>query len=179
MTSAQEVIRFWFTEAGPKKWFEKDAAFDEEIRSRFGSLHKQAAQGELWPWRETMEGRLAEIIVLDQFSRNLFRGQPEAFRQDGMALVLAQEALRQDGLEQLPVEQRAFLYMPFMHSESLLIHETALRLFSEEGLEENYKYELEHHKIIARFGRYPHRNQALGRESTEEEKQFLKEHAGF
>lgn len=177
---AQEVLRFWFEETAPEKRFKKDEGFDEEIRERFGFVHQQATRGELWSWRETLGGRLAEVIVLDQFSRNMYRNQPDAFRYDGMALILAQEALRQDGRQDLSVEQRAFLYMPFMHSESLVIHDTAMKLFAEEGMESFYIYEQQHRAIIARFGRYPHRNLVLQRESTEEEIRFLQEeHAGF
>jgi uncharacterized protein (DUF924 family) len=170
----QKVIQFWFKEAGPEAWFNKDAAFDQELRDRFGALHEKARHGELFQWRENMHGRLAEILVLDQFSRNMFRDQPQSFAQDGMALALAQEALRDPGYKELPVEQRAFLYMPFMHSESRAIHEIAVKLFSEKGLEQNLKFEFLHKEIIDRFGRYPHRNEVLGRQSTPEEIEYLK-----
>jgi len=119
------------------------------------------------------EGRLAEIIVLDQFSRNIYRGTARAFAQDSLALALAQEAISQDLDKQLSPEQRSFLYMPFMHSESKLIHEFALKLFQRLGNQANLEYEIKHKIIIDRFGRYPHRNQILGRESTEEELSFL------
>lgn len=176
----QEVLRFWFEEIDPEMWFKKDRQFDEEIRRRFSTVHQAAVRGELFHWRETLEGRLAEVIVLDQFSRNMYRDQPEAFRYDGMALILAQEALRQGNLQELTVVQRSFLYMPFMHSESSTIHEWAMELFAEEGMESSYEYEKQHRDIIERFGRYPHRNHILQRESTEEEMRFLKEeHAGF
>lgn len=170
----QAVLDFWFKESNPEQWFTKDEAFDETIRERFGELHGKVAQGEKASWRETIQGRLAEIIVLDQFSRNLFRNDPRSFAYDGMALVLAQEALT-DELDQLTVQERSFLYMPFMHSESLLIHQQALKLFSEEGMEENLDFEKRHQEIIQRFGRYPHRNSVLQRVSTEEELLFLTE----
>ena len=137
------------------------------------STHQQAAQAELWGWRKTAEGRLAEIIVLDQFSRNLFRDSPQAFAQDSLALALAQEAISLNLDQQLSPEQRAFLYMPFMHSESKLIHEFALKLFQRLGNPTNLEFEKKHKVIIDRFGRYPHRNQILGRESTDEELTFL------
>lgn len=132
--------------------------------------------GELYGWRKTAHGRLAEIIVLDQFSRNMYRDQPQSFAADPMALVLAQEAvfLGADKKLKTPQEQ-AFLYMPYMHSESEIIHEVALDLFSQPGLENNYAFELKHKEIIDRFGRYPHRNDILGRQSTAEELAFLKE----
>ncbi|MGH8117055.1 MAG: DUF924 family protein, partial [Rhodanobacteraceae bacterium] len=113
------------------------------------------------------------IIVLDQFSRNLFRDSAQAFAADGMALVLAQEALRAGADHDLTAERRAFLYMPFMHAESRTIHLEAERLFRQPGLERNYEYELKHKAIIDRFGRYPHRNRALGRVSTPEELEFI------
>lgn len=171
----QEVLDFWFKESEAAQWFTKDEAFDEEIRRRFGAIHGQASRGECVSWRETINGRLAEVIVLDQFSRNLYRNSPEAFAYDGMALVLTQEALASGQLEQLSQVERSFLYMPLMHSESLVIHEEALKRFAEPGLENNLAFEQRHLEIIESFGRYPHRNQVLGRTSTAEELAFLKE----
>lgn len=171
----QEIIHFWFEEVEPRQWFEKDEQLDEEIRQRFGACHQQAIQGELAVWRETLKGRLAEIIVLDQFSRNIFRNDPRSFAYDGMALVLAQEAMKQKELNQLNAAQRSFLYMPLMHSESLVIHEEALKRFSEKGLETNLEFEIKHRDILMKFGRYPHRNEILNRQSTPEELLFLKE----
>lgn len=169
------VIAFWFEEVEPAQWFIKDAEVDAKIRERFASLHTAAAAGELWQWRDTAVGRLAEIVVLDQFSRNLYRNDPRAFAQDPMALVLAQEAVTQ-GLDQaLDVAGRSFLYMPYMHSESLKVHDEALRLFNQPGLEESFYHERQHRDILLRFGRYPYRNAALGRESTAEEIAFLKQ----
>ena len=130
-------------------------------------------QCELWTWRETAEGRLAEIIVLDQFSRNLFRDHPASFAQDPLALSLAQEAVRLGLDQQLAPDQRCFMYMPFMHSESKIIHAQALQLFEALGNPMNLDFELKHKTIIDRFGRYPHRNQILERESTPEEVEFL------
>ena len=136
---------------------------------------QHAKQAELWTWRENAEGRLAEIIILDQFSRNLYRDQAAAFAQDAQALTLAQEAIRLGLDQQLAPEQRSFLYMPFMHSESKLIHEEALKLFEALGNPINLDFEHRHKVIIDRFGRYPHRNAILGRESTPEEIEFLKQ----
>jgi uncharacterized protein (DUF924 family) len=171
----QTVLHFWFEEARSQQHFSKDEAFDAEIRRRFGETHAAAVRGELFEWRRTPEGRLAEIIVLDQFSRNLFRDSPRAFAADGMALVLAQEAVRMTADQVLPQEQRLFMYMPYMHSESRAIHAVALTLFESLGLEENLKYERAHKAIIDRFGRFPHRNSILGRESTPEELEFLRQ----
>lgn len=171
----QKVLDFWFKEIKPKQRFVKDKVVDEKITTRFGKDHQKACQGELVAWRETIEGRLAEIILLDQFSRNMYRNQPRSFLYDGMALVLAQEAIKHCEISRLTNEQLAFLYMPFMHSESLVIHEFALEYFKKEGLEEALKYEKAHQNILVRFGRYPHRNEIVGRKSTPEEIGFLKE----
>lgn len=171
--SATEVIQFWFDEIEPRQRFGKDAEFDELIRSRFDATHQRAQQGLLYTWREHPLDALAEIIVLDQFSRNLYRESGLAFASDTLALVLAQEAIRRKFDSELEPGKKAFLYMPFMHSESPEIHEIALYLFDQPGLEDNFNYEIRHKEIIDRFGRYPHRNQVLGRESTKEELEFL------
>jgi uncharacterized protein (DUF924 family) len=168
------VLRFWFEETQPAFWWKKDAAFDALIAKRFGDLLDSAKVGELHAWRESAEGALAEIIVLDQFSRNIFRVKAEAFAQDALALVLAQEAVRRGLDEALPKAQRHFLYMPYMHSESRLIHEEAVRLFTDLGDAWVLDFEMKHKAIIDHFGRYPHRNAILGRESTPEEIEFLK-----
>jgi len=146
---------------------------DRKIQARFGELHAQAARCECYPWRKTAEGRLAEIIVLDQFSRNIFRDDARAFATD--ALALAQEAVAAGADAELTPQQRAFLYMPYMHSESAAIHALAMKLFDQPGLENNLDFEVRHKAIIDRFGRYPHRNALLGRASTDEELAFLKQ----
>lgn len=173
--SAQEVIKFWFEDIEPKFWFKKDNSFDELLRKRFFETQRAAARAELYQWRETAEGRLAEVIVLDQFSRNLYRQSAEAFASDALALALSQEAIASQSDRELTPEQRTFLYMPFMHSESLVIHDIAVQLFTELGREQNLEYEYKHKAIIERFGRYPHRNEVLGRSSTDEELAFLKQ----
>lgn len=170
----QTVINFWFEEIDRSLWWKKDPRFDESIRDRFLDTHRAAALGETFNWRATAEGRLAEIIVLDQFSRNMFRDTPKAFAYDPIALVLAQEAIANQADEKVPEEQRFFFYMPFMHSESALIHQQAVELFSKPGMENNLDFEHRHKAIIDQFGRYPHRNKILGRESTQEEVEFLK-----
>jgi uncharacterized protein (DUF924 family) len=169
----KDILSFWFDELSDKQHFAKDEKLDALIGGYFSGVHREATRGELFDWRDTAEGRLAEIIVLDQFSRNLFRDRPQAFAWDGMALALAQEAVRAGADQLLPVKQRVFLYMPFMHSESLRMHVIAERLFSQPGLEFNLEFELKHKAIIERFGRFPHRNAALGRISTAEETAFL------
>jgi uncharacterized protein (DUF924 family) len=169
------VIDFWFEELTPKQWFAKDEALDALIATRFESAWGAACRAELWAWRATPQGRLAEILVLDQFSRNMHRDHPMAFAQDALALVLAQEAVAQGADQALTTRQRPFLYMPYMHSESLLVHEEALRLFDQPGLEENLRFEHRHRDILLRFGRYPHRNAILGRDSSAEELTFLEQ----
>ncbi|WP_346348147.1 DUF924 family protein [Shewanella olleyana] len=143
--------------------------------TKFASLHSKSMAGELYEWRSSPLGRLAEVIVLDQFSRNIFRYSPKAFQSDPLALALAQEAVAQSQDKQLSPIERSFLYMPFMHSESMIVHQQALILFNQDGLESNYQFEIKHYEIIEKYGRYPHRNQILGRESTDAEIAFLKQ----
>ena len=180
----RDVLDFWFgalEERGKPRaeWFRKDAAFDAKIRSRFGATLEAAAAGRLEPWRASAEPLLALVIVLDQFSRNIHRGTAAAFAQDAYARECAAQALdRGDDLGLLPVE-RQFLYLPFEHSESLADQERSLELFgSLESFEETRglsDWARRHHAIVERFGRFPHRNAALGRASTAEEEAFLLE----
>ncbi len=171
----QEVLKFWFEEINPRLWFATDAAFDALLRERFLPLLMSAAQGELVDWRTEPKGRLAEIIVLDQFSRNIYRNTPAAFAQDPMALALSQEAVSVGVHQTLAPKECAFLLMPYMHSESRKIHVIAEALFRKFTPADNHDFELRHKAIIDRFGRYPHRNHVLGRESTAEEIEFLKQ----
>lgn len=178
----REVLDFWFGPLetrgkGRREWFVKDAAFDATIRARFGDLHGRAARGDLEAWRAAPAPTLALVIVLDQFSRNLHRGDARAFAQDEYARACAVQALlRKDDLGFLPVE-RQFLYLPFEHSEDLLDQEKSVDLFrSLEAFEETRgltEWAEKHRVIVARFGRFPHRNAALGRDSTPEEVEFL------
>lgn len=169
----ESVIQFWFKEISPAQRWKVDAGFDRLIMDRFAELHGQATRCELFEWRSGPRGRLAEIIVLDQFSRNMYRGDRLAFAADPLALALAQEAVATKADLTLSEEERVFMYMPYMHSESRSIHEVAERLFREGGPKGNYEFELRHKAIIDRFGRYPHRNTLVGRQSTEEELAFL------
>jgi uncharacterized protein (DUF924 family) len=169
-----DVLSFWFEEITPKQWWATSDDLDMEIEARFGALHYAAGHCELYGWRQSAKGRLAEIIVLDQFSRNIYRNHPNAFAYDSLALALAQTAVAANADHELDINQRAFFYMPYMHSESRLIHEVAVALFNQPGMEANLQFELRHKDIIDRFGRYPHRNVILGRTSTPEEISFLK-----
>lgn len=169
----QQILKFWFEEIQPAQWWKKDETFDALLVEQFSALHSRACSCELYEWREQPEGRLAEIIILDQFSRNMFRDTPRAFSTDAMSLTLSQEAVACGADQDLNPVQRSFLYMPYMHSESLQIHEIAVDLFDRNGLKNNLDFELRHKRIIERFGRYPHRNEILGRRSTAEEIEFL------
>lgn len=171
----EEILRFWFEEIEPSQWWKKDDDFDRALIARFSAIHAGAARCELFEWRVTPKGRLAEVIVLDQFSRNMFRNSPLAFAHDALALALAQEAVAAEADAALSPVQRSFLYMPYMHSESLKIHEIAVDLFRRNGIQGNLDFEIKHKNIIERFGRYPHRNSVLGRVSTKDEIEFLKQ----
>ena len=172
--SAKAVIKFWFQDIETRQRFKKDLEFDYLVTEKFSTLHDRAKKGALYAWREHPLDALAEIIILDQFSRNMFRDSIGAFATDTLALVLAQEAILRKFDIELNNEKKAFLYMPFMHSESAEIHEIAMCLFDKPGMEDNFNYEIKHKDIIDRFGRYPHRNEILGRESTDEALEFLK-----
>lgn len=170
----QTVLHFWFTELTTKEWWQKSTALDQRIARKFAEIHAQAHSNTLGPWRNTAHGRLAEIIVLDQFSRNIYRDDARAFASDPLALELAQQAVHLGEDAELTTTEKSFLYMPFMHSEELESHQQALSLFDQPGLEGSLDFERKHKAIIDRFGRYPHRNSILGRISTPEEVEFLK-----
>lgn len=175
MQSAQDVLQFWFVDHGKEDWFGGKAEFDDELAAQFSQLHPQVARGEAWTWRETPEGRLAELIVLDQFSRQLHRGSAEAFAQDKMALVLAQEAIATGADDAVPRDHAAFFYMPFMHAESAVIQEEGVKLFTAHGDADQLEFMTKHRDTIARFGRFPFRNEALGRQSTPQEVKYMQE----
>jgi uncharacterized protein (DUF924 family) len=176
-TGIAEVLRFW-EDAGPKRWFRKDAVFDARFRQRFLSLHEAAARGALLPWSTGAQGSLALLILLDQFPRNAFRGTARAWSTDALARVLAQQSVARGHDAQVASDAlRNFFYLPFMHSEWLPYQERAIALTR--GLDgEQPRYAVAHHAIIQRFGRFPHRNALLGRRSTHEEQAFLDE-GGF
>ena len=173
--TANDVLRFWFEDIEHVRWFKRDPNFDKELEQRFGGLLELASNDELEHWCDTPHGTLALIIVLDQFSRNMFRDSPLSFANDSLALALAQEAILLRADKELSSVQRSILYLPFMHSESLKIHEIAMLLYKENGIEANLAFEIKHKEIIEKFGRYPHRNNILGRSSTKEEIEFLKQ----
>ncbi len=169
------VIEFWFEETTPAQWWQKSDEFDALIDEKFADLHQAATRCELFEWRRHPLGRLAEIIVLDQFSRNLFRDQTGAFAHDSLALALAQQAIADGNDQVVDAKQRGFFYMPFMHSESREMQQQSVQLFSQPGLESHLSSAQRHRDIIERFGRFPHRNKILSRTSTAEEEAFLQQ----
>lgn len=171
----EAVLSFWFDEIRPAQWWKADADVDALIERRFGELHRAAARAELRAWREAPRGRLAEVLLLDQFSRNLHRGSALAYVNDAMALALAQEAIAAHADASLNPRERSFLLMPFMHSESRSTHAEAETLFETTGVQDAIDSEQRHKAVIDRFGRFPHRNAVLGRESTPEEIEFLRQ----
>ena len=171
--SSDDVLRFWFVEHGEADWFGAKPEFDAEIARQFGDTLAAAARGETTHWRQSPDGRLAEIIVLDQFSRQIFRGRAEAFATDPKALAAAEAMVAAGDDARLEPRRRMFAYLPFMHSEAVAVHERALPLFERLGLPDFLKHEHGHLDCLKRFGRYPRRNAALGRTSTPEEIEYI------
>ena len=175
MRNADVVLHFWFVEHGTDDWFGGKPEFDAALKAAFAQTHPHVALGEAWQWREAPEGRLAEVIVLDQFSRQLHRGEADAFAQDKMALALAQEAIAAGADQAVEPVRRPFFYLPFMHAESLVIQDEGVRLYTALGDADQLDFMQKHRAVIARFGRFPFRNEALGRESTPEELAYMEE----
>ncbi len=184
--SPEEVLEFWFGREGEEgygefreAWFLKDPDFDREIRDRFETVYEEAAAGELEAWKEEARSCLALIVVLDQFPRNMFRGDPRMYATDGLALATARHAVEHAYDRELPPFQRMFVYLPFEHSEDLEDQRRSVELFrrlaEEMGSEELLVYAVRHFQIVERFGRFPHRNEILGRRTTPEETEFLRE----
>jgi uncharacterized protein (DUF924 family) len=183
----RDVLAFWFGAPGAAhhdktrpEWFRKDTAFDSEIRMRFATLIEEALEGRLAPWSTTADGAVAQILLLDQFTRNAFRDTPRAFAGDAQALSAARALVAEGRDRTLPGVRRMFVYLPFEHAENFQMQEQSLRLFGQLGRDEPQHADLlnwaeRHHAVIARFGRFPHRNAILGRQSTPEEEAFLKE----
>ncbi len=171
MIGPDDVMAFWFDELGEDAWFKKSDDVDRTIAMRFGDLYRSALAGEMDDWQATAAGSVALVIVLDQFGRNMFRGRPEAFGGDALALQIAKAAIERGFEGEMSAGERYFLYMPFMHSESLADQDRCVACF--EALGDGVKYAQGHRDIVARFGRFPHRNDVLGRESSDEERQFL------
>ena len=175
MPEKEEILNFWFKECKPEQWFKKKEDFDQMIENRFSDAIEDAIAGKLDNWEDTETGCLALILLLDQFTRNVFRDTPRAFAGDKRALVLSQLCCDKDYLTNPDIHRRHFMLMPMMHSENLAVQDAALHLFKKYASEKDYEYAEKHREIIARFGRFPHRNVILGRKSTNEELEFLKQ----
>jgi uncharacterized protein (DUF924 family) len=167
-----KILAFW-RDAGPDKWFKKDEGFDREIADRFAAIHAEAASGAKDSWAETPQGALVLLIVLDQFSRNLFRGSPQAFAQDARALRIARETIEKRFDERVEPVLRRFFYLPLMHSEEIADQQRCIALCHRLGDGDNLPFAREHERIVRRFGRFPHRNALLGRHTTPAEQEFL------
>ena len=172
-TNPNNVLKFWFSERVKSLWFKKEEEFDREIRKRFIDTYQLAKTGALDSWRNNAAHTLALIIVLDQFPRNMFRNTSQAFATDSQAVELTKYAVENDYHFDLTEEQQAFLYMPLMHSENKENQKKCVELFKKLGREDNLKFAIKHNEVIDRFGRFPHRNKILGRQSTAAEKEFL------
>ena len=167
-----DVVAFWQA-AGHDKWFTKDAAFDDAVRARFLTTYEAAAGGDLAHWEATAEGALALVIVLDQFPRNMFRGSARIYAADPLARAIADRALVRGFDRAVASELRTFFYLPFMHSEALADHERCVALYRDLGDADSLRWAEDHADIIRRFGRFPHRNEVLGRATTADEQAFL------
>jgi len=172
MKTPHDVLTFW-RDAGPERWYEKDAAFDADMERQFLATWELASKGELSTWEDTDEGTLALLIVLDQFSRNLFRGDVRAFQNDPMAREIANRAIARGVDQRIDAALREFIYMPFEHSEDLTDQKRSVALFRATENGDNLKWAILHLEIIEKFGRFPHRNKVLGRVSSPEEEAYL------
>lgn len=174
LATDREIVEFWEA-AGPQRWFSKDEAFDAEIRERFGETYRAAAAGRLDDWELTPQGALALLILLDQFPRNMFRGTKDVYRTDAPARLLAERAIERGHHKAFAPPMCRFFFLPFTHAEDLAAQDRAIALNEEAGDEDALKWARHHREIIARFGRFPHRNALLGRGTTPEEAAFLEE----
>lgn len=180
MTEAyQAILDFWYSDRVKSLWFRSTPSFDEELRERFLKTWQAASSGQLDSWAESPEGALALVIVLDQFPLNMFRGKPESFSTEAQSREVAREAVERGWDRELDASCLAFLYMPFMHSENLDDQDRSVALFEAAGLTDNLRFARHHRELIRRFGRFPHRNAILGRESSEEELNYLASREAF
>lgn len=175
----QDIINFWFADDTRKLWFNSTDDFDQHLRESYLETWEQARAGELDQWLHSAEGCLALVIVLDQFPLNMFRNQAKSFATEAQSREVAREAIDRGFDHQLDADGKAFLYMPFMHSEDLEDQLLALKLFDQPGLENNLRFARHHHDIIENYGRFPHRNAALGRENSEAETAYLNSKQAF
>lgn len=177
--SPNYVLDFWFLDRVSQLWFNSNPAFDQELRERFEPVFKLASEGHLDHWQQTPEGCLALVIVLDQFPLNMYRGKAESYSTGDRAVAVAKAAVALGFDKQIPKNHLSFLYMPLLHSETLADQDLSVKLFENAGLNENISFAKHHREIVRKFGRFPHRNAALGRESTPEEKAYLSSKEAF
>ena len=175
----QEIIEFWFSPEVTERWFDSTEDFDRQLTERFESVWEQAARGELDDWTNTAEGCLALVILLDQFPLNMFRGDAKSFSTEARSREVAAHAIDQGFDTQMISDHKAFLYMPFMHSEDLADQDRGIELFDQPGLEGNLRFAHHHRGIVEKFGRFPHRNEILGRENTDAETDYLNSKEAF
>ena len=175
----KDIIDFWFSEDSRKRWFNSTPEFDRLLSERYLETWEQARRGQLDHWMQSAEGCLALVIVLDQFPLNMFRNSAQSYATEARSREVARQAIENKFDQALDADRKAFLYMPFMHSENLEDQELALELFAQPGLEANLRFARHHHAIVARYGRFPHRNAALGRSSTDAEIEYLNSKEAF
>ena len=173
------IINFWFDAETKPLWFNSTKEFDEQLQRDFSDIFLKAKNNVLKHWEEQPLGALALVIILDQFPLNMFRGKAESFSTESLSRVIAENAINKGFDAELTIEQRAFLYLPYMHSENIDDQEKSLILFNQPGLENNFKFAQHHYDIIKNFGRFPHRNEILGRESTSGEVKYLNSERAF
>jgi len=177
--TAEEIIDYWYSPEISRQWFASTAQLDAEIKTKYETLWQTAAGGELDHWQASPQGCLALIIILDQFPLNMYRNRPESFSTEAKSIEIARHAVEKRFDRVLPQQQKAFLYMPFMHSEKLPDQDLSVKLFTEAGLKENQHFAEHHRELIRRFGRFPHRNKILNRKSTPEEIDYLNSEKAF
>jgi uncharacterized protein (DUF924 family) len=175
----RELVNYWFSEEVTQYWFNSTPEFDQQLRESYADLWQQAVSGELDFWCESAEGCLALVILLDQFPLNMFRATARSFSTEQQSRDVARRAISKGFDSELSAKQKAFLYMPFMHSENLDDQVEALRLFDQPGLEDNFRFARHHYGIVEKFGRFPHRNEVLGRQSSEAEIAYLNSKEAF
>jgi uncharacterized protein (DUF924 family) len=179
MDNPQDILEFWFSDAVRPRHFRSTAEFDQQLKERYLAVWQRAKSGQLDEWLSSREGCLALVIILDQFPLNMFRDQPEGYSTEQQSRDVARHAIRTGFDEQLPVDQRAFLYLPFMHSEALFDQDYSVALFEKAGMQESLKWAKHHRQIVRQFGRFPHRNAVLGRQSSQAELAYLKSDQAF
>lgn len=179
LKSPEEILLFWFSKSIKKLWFNSDLVFDQEVANLFGENYKLAVSGDLKDWEDNAMGALSLVLTLDQFPRNMFRGEKDAFATDALARQVATKAITKGLDKELGKQERAFLYMPFMHSENLEDQDKSIELFKALKSKENLEFAIKHKETIQKFGRFPHRNRILGRDSTAAELEYLKTNKGW